>query len=620
MANQITDNRTQLADAENITDGIAGTWVGSTSPAQAIEVYIEGAASIGDQFNDTVRTILWDNGSTFSLANSHIYIWVNCGIVGLLETQALGGMAIRFCGPAQTDFFEVYVGGNDNWPTAINGGWVQFAVDVVAAQATPSNTGGTPPAITAIQMIGIAGLTVPMTKVGDNVWVDAIYSLADGVPGIIVEGRNAGTTDWNSADIFTQLGVSAGTFRPGPGGSWVISTPIQFGINDTSTHGFTDTNFIWLWDNQEFVATDLYKISALGNSGGTTNVTFGIKSGSGADATGSQGGIISAASTGVRYDVDMDDPDLDAIGFFGGSFIHGGDFQLDTGQVEVVSTNYIDCTSAFTEGSRQTRIGVVAANTADGVPFMTLSNISGVTNSTFEFSDGHAIELVGPGEPATQFLTDVSFTGYGADGTTDAAIENSTGNVITINVTGASPTVLDTSGTTILVVSPVTTTVTVRDNTGALLQDARVYLEAADGTAALPFEDSVSISVVTTTATVTHTAHGMADGDQVMISGCNQSGYNGAKTITYIDANSYSYTVVNAGAATGTIIATGILLNELTTAGGIADDIRSISTAQPVTGWVRKSSGAPYFKTFPISGTVSTTSGLSINVQMILDQ
>jgi len=620
MANQITDNRTQLADAENLTDGITGTWVGSTSPAQAIEVFIEGAASIADQLNNSVRTILWNAGTTIDLSDTHIYIWVNCGIVGLLETQALGGMAVRFCGPAQGDFFEVYVGGNDNWPTAINGGWVQFAVDVVAAQASPSNTGGTPPAITAIQHIGIAGVTVPMTKVGDNCWVDAIYSLADGVPGIIVEGRNGGTTPWDSSDIFTQLGTSAGTFRPGPGGAWVISTPIQFGINDTTTHEFLDTNFIWLWDNQEFVAADLYKISALGGSGGTTNVTFGIKSGTGADATGSQGGIVSAATAGVRYDVDMDDANLDLVGFYGGSFIHGGDFQLDSSVVEVVSTNYIDCTSAFTEGSRQTRIGVVAANTADDVPFMTLSNISGVTNSTFEFSDGHAIEIVGPGEPSSQFLTEVSFVGYGADASTDAAIENSTGNTITINVTGTSPTVLDTSGTTILVVAPVTTTVTVRDNNGSLLQNARVYLEAADGTGALPFEDSVSVSVTATTATVTHTAHGMTTGDQVKITGLNQSGYNGAKTITVTGVNTYTYTVVNDGTATGTPIATGILINELTTAGGIADDTRSISVAQPVTGWVRKSSSAPFFKTFPITGTVSTTNGLSINVQMVLDQ
>lgn len=422
MANQITDNRTKLADAANLTDGIAGTWVGSTSPAQDTDVYIEGTASIAEQMTNSLRYVVWNRGTTINLTNTHIYIWVNCGVVGLLATKASGGFRIRFCGATVTDFFEAYVGGSDDWPTAVNGGWVQFVIDVGAVQASPSNTGGTPPALTAIQHIGYAAITTAMTKAADNTWVDAIYSLADGVPGILVEGRNGGTTDWKFSDIFTQLGASAGSFRPGPGGSWVCNTPIQFGINDTSTHGFTDTNAILLWDNQQFAAADLYGLSALGNAGGTTNVTFGIKSGTGTAATGSQGVTISAAAAGVRWAMDFDDPNLDAIGFYGCSFQHGATFQLDDAAVEVISSLYIDCTQAQVSNSVQLRNSVVDANTADGNAFMITDDMGDIAFCSFTFSDGHAIEIT---SVATSPQNNVGnqFSGYtNTADSTDAAL------------------------------------------------------------------------------------------------------------------------------------------------------------------------------------------------------
>lgn len=481
MANQITDNRTKRADAANITDGISGSWTGSTSVVQDTDVYIEGTASIAEQFTNSVRTILWNAGTTLDLSNTHVYIWVNCGVVGLLATKASGGFAIRFCGPTTTNFFEVYVGGSDSWPNAVAGGWVQFVVDVVAAQASPSNTGGTPPAITAIQHIGISGQTTAMTKVSDNTWVDAIWTLADGTPGIIVEGRNAGTTDWDSADIFAQLGQAAGCFRPGPGGTWVINTPIQFGINDTSTHGFTDTNAIWLWDNQEFAAADLYKISALGNSGGTTNVTFGVKTGTGDDATGAQGLTIAAAPTGVRWAMDFDDPDLDAIGFYGCSFQHGADFQLDDPAVQVISCLYIDCTSARIDNSLQLRNSIIDANTADGVAFMITDDIGDIRLCNFQFSDGHGVEI-NSNAVSPQTSKGNIFTGYSgtpgtnstpSSGSTDAAVYNTSGGALTINVTsgGSTPSVRNAASSTTTVNNNINTTLTgLKDNT-----EVRVY-------------------------------------------------------------------------------------------------------------------------------------------------
>ena len=434
MANQITDNRTSLDDAESATpyDDLAGTAAGTLDD----EIFIEGLNSMGLFSTNSLTGLLFDNATTNSaFANKVFYVWINCGIVGLLESKANGGFRIRFAGDTVTDFFEVYVGGNDEWPTAISGGWVQFAIDIEEAHTNSDNTGGTKPATNAIRYIGFASLCTVMPRMADNTWIDEIAYLAnDGsVPGIIIEGRNGGSTDWDSADIATELGIAVGTFVQAPGGAWKVNTPVQFGISDGSTHAFTDTNAIWLWDDQEFLADGFYGLSALGDTG-TTDVTFGVKTGTGDDATGAQGFTIQAATLGVRWDMDFNDPDLDGIEFFGCSFIHGGAFVLDDVAVSAISTLYIDCDSALVSNSEQLRISVIDANTADAVAFMTTDDLGDIVFSTFEFSDGHGVELTTP-RVATQASKGNLFVGYGTTTSNDAAVYNNSAGAVQIDVT-----------------------------------------------------------------------------------------------------------------------------------------------------------------------------------------
>lgn len=67
-----------------------------------------------------------------------------------------------------------------------------------------------------------------------------------------------------------------------------------------------------------------------------------------------------------------------------------------------------------------------------------------------------------------------------------------------------------------------------------------------------------SITLSSTTATVTATAHGLSDGDPVLIAGANQAAYNGIKAISYVDANTFTFqtTAGTTTPATGTITAT----------------------------------------------------------------
>jgi len=63
-----------------------------------------------------------------------------------------------------------------------------------------------------------------------------------------------------------------------------------------------------------------------------------------------------------------------------------------------------------------------------------------------------------------------------------------------------------------------------------------------------PKSDSASITMTSssTTATVTHSSHPLSDGDVVVITGATNSEFNGVFSITYINANSYSYTMSSA--------------------------------------------------------------------------
>lgn len=102
---------------------------------------------------------------------------------------------------------------------------------------------------------------------------------------------------------------------------------------------------------------------------------------------------------------------------------------------------------------------------------------------------GHAIEL----DTATTYnFQDITFTGYGGtpgtnstpnSGATDAAVVNSSGGAVTINVNGAGnqPSVRNTAGSTTTVNQTVTVTIKVVDTSGAAIQDAKVFLETTPG-------------------------------------------------------------------------------------------------------------------------------------------
>lgn len=629
MADQILDVRTLLWDAGDGTGGDPDDLAGSPAADDDTSTFIQGSISQTLSITNSVLGRLFDAGTAQNWSNNTFWLWVNCGVVGLLNAKAAGGMTVRFCGATVTDWFEVYVAGNDSYPITFEGGWAVFVIDIEDAHTNSDATGGTKPATSAIRYVGMTAETSIMPKMADNFWMDAIYRNPTASPAWTVEGQNGGSTDWTFADVATELTVASGLVLPIDGDSFYVTGPGQFGIADSETHGFTSLNDTILWSDQEFVLDGFYKLSAVGDSGGVTNVTFGAKSGSGDDATGSQGASIKSGSANARFDLDFNDPDLDSINFYGCSLIHGGDFLLDDPAVSFISTLFIDCDSALVSNAEILRCSIIEANTADGVAFMTTDKLDDIVFCTFEFSDGHGVELTTPNTASHASKGNV-FTSYGTTTSNDAALYNNSGSgLVTINVTdgGSDITYRDgTSATTAIVLNPVTLILTVLEQDGTPVENARVLVRAG-ATGNIPYLDSVTIDRTGSVATVAHTAHGMINGQKVKITGADQAEYNGVKTITNVVANEYDYTVTGSPTtpATGTIISTGVIVEGLTDSSGEISDTRVYTADQEidsVRSHARKSSAAddPKFQTSPISGTILSASGFAANVLMIPDQ
>jgi hypothetical protein len=237
---------------------------------------------------------------------------------------------------------------------------------------------------------------------------------------------------------------------------------------------------------------------------------------------------------------------------------------------------------------------------------------------------GHGIEL-GPNTPGTIDFNDINFNGYGADGSVDAALYNNSGKAITINVNGGTtPTVRNGTGaSTTIVAGAVTVALVVRDaTTGDPIQNARIFVQASNGTGPFPYNESVSITRSGSTATVTHTAHGLQTNDKVVIRGANEQEYNGIKQITVTGVNNYTYTVSGAPAtpATGTILSTFVALEGLTDVNGNLSTSRVYPSAQPIRGNVRKSTSPPLYKSGGVIGNISNVTGFSTTIQLIPDE
>lgn len=559
----------------------------------------EGNNGITGTFRTDLSTGYYDYGSAPATAvNKHIRLWINTTNVPYMETAANGGYEFYMYDGSTTEYYTIF-SSEDYF-----GGWFNMVVNCdLFTTLTLSN----------VQRWGIRVNHHTSGKNVDNMWVDYLryldgYYLTGGTSGDKVTPADVAIADRGTTTLY-GYGILEEIE-----GVYLAYGKIQLGNGATTTYFEMDGDVLVFTDQP--VADGLYAIN--GN-------------GSGADIV-ITGSTIKTAGTSdnTRFDFDMVTGSPNSVSVTSNVFQHGGAFTFTSGQT-VTGNSFSDCQQITAGGADFTGSSIVGyEGTADTAAL--IWNVATDTDGYLDemsFTKGtastHAIQL-GTSSPTEVTLNDITFSGYNAsNGQTDSTILVSrTSGTVTINLVGCSGTVSYKSAgaTVVLVVDPVTLTITVKDaSTGSIIQGARVFAQVADGTN-FPYQDSVTIVSSGGTATVTHTAHGLDTGDMVLIAGANENDYNGVKTITYITDNSYSYAVLNSPSspATGTITSTLVLIDELSDGSGQASDTRSYSSSQPITGKVRKSSSSPYYKSAAVAGTVSSTAGVSLTVQLISDE
>jgi DNA/RNA endonuclease YhcR with UshA esterase domain len=277
------------------------------------------------------------------------------------------------------------------------------------------------------------------------------------------------------------------------------------------------------------------------------------------------------------YKLDLDDVDIKIDGGSGSAYSYSS------------STITISCDDTLVTGSKFTTVKTTGDMTIqgdaviDGLSFdgdVYLNNATDLTDVTVT-GDLH----INTGAASTLEFDNVTVSGsvYNDDTAHTLIINSVNGSSVTAGDAGTGNGQTD-------IRHPVTVKVIVKDlTTKSAIGDARVLLDAGSG-GDLPFEASVTITRSSSTATVSHTAHGFVTGDSVVIKGADQGEYVGYKEITVVDANSYTYTVTGTPTtpATGTITATANILNDLTDASGEAETTFNYTNDQPITGRVRK--------------------------------
>jgi hypothetical protein len=592
----VTFDGTRINDADD--KGAIWTQLGGGACHDEPDFYYQGTQSISEQ----VKTS--ENGLALDMVATHDVTGPDVWIAKVLATNkdslnvqgSTGGILEIGSGGRRSDYDRYYVLGSDNWP--IKGGWVIIPVDPNGGNY--SARPGTAPTLTAIDYYGWAG-TFSATSKSENFMIDAVDLVPNGSGLTIVDGTGISSPGQFSNFVTYDEGTVGNRYGIVASLEDVLYVTGTLTIGNLAATEFTGINSIIVFPEAEFLNsvgfyglrlglehpdTEIYITNCVFKSLGTTTGTV---------------------DTRPDYRTNL----ASGLGIYTAcTFNVFRNFTMTSG------ITLQDCTilngNLLTHEAFATIDGcsISRATAASGTGFIVTNDPSNISNNSFTWSPfvgqgAHAIEITATG---TFALDGNTFTDYGPDQDSWSAIYNNSGGAVTLNIGGgaSTPTVRNGSGASTTLVNAKTVLVTVKDaDDQSVIEGARVLLWADTG-GDLPFEDVVTITSVSTTATVTHTNHGMPDASKVLIQDANEDAYNGVYVITVTTASEYTYTFAGASSpATGTILATAIILDGSTNASGVIQDTAfNYTNDQPIVGKARKGSATPLYKTAIISGTI----------------
>ena len=606
----LTDIDTNLA--ESVT-GYVAYGGGGAGLGAGPDYAMQGTNCVDKQITNTEKGILFNNAAGITMgAGDHTFIWQFTATPGITDLLVNRGVVVNI-GNATTAFVKYHVEGSDTFGA---GGRVAKCY-VVDQTVQTANTGSIPYRTLVgspngtLQYFG-SGMNTNATAKAANMGLDAqrygtgAYITAGDVttPATFAGFATQNDAIANRWGILTDIGGTLelqGYFVVGQNNAGTATlayfedSDVNINIADT-VHSATDFSR-FIFDHASTIAK-------------WTNIS------------------VTAQGTNNRGYLEVIDTAL-AFTWIGGTMTGFGTSTLrDTCTADGVT--WRGCDQVILLGNATMDNCLIDKSTAtEAVTTTDLDDLQ--DNHWIGDGTGHAVDL------GTIASTQSMAWNNTFDTTTYATVDGSTGNetilvavntgiTLTINVGAGytTPTIYNTGvGTVVVVSGQLTTTVHVTElDGGADIQNANVSLRCTDNTGDLPFEETVTITRSGTVATVTHTAHGIPDGKKVFIKDAVQGEYNGTKVTTFISANSYSYTVAGAPTtpATGTILATGVIINGLTDINGEISDTRAVTLDTPVAGWARKSSATPFFQQGALAGTMSNLNNTNLSALLISDE
>lgn len=547
-------------------------------------------------WSSSIRGMVYNSAQTIP-SGSAVFIWTKSDVAQALNTKANGGIqALIGSGTGALNCY--YVSGSDD----AFGGWKVYPIDPTI---TPSTTVGSPTSTTSY--FGVRW-DVPSSgpSKGFPFKIDAIRY------GSTITSTNGdlsnGYATFSGASAYDgDISRSYGLFFL-QNGVYLHQGNFQMGTSATAVD-FRDSNRTIFIQSTDFVSSGFNRFEVNNASSYVEWKNISIR----ALGTVSRGDFEVVDNATVIFDsntlTDM------------GTFI----FQSNS---NISATTFRRCDTITAGGA--TLSGCTFSNSIAAVSLST-STLSNITDNTF-VSDGsnHAVDL-GTVSATTSMDWSNYLSGYAAtDGSTGneaIKVNVASGQTLTINVGDgySTPSIYNTGTGSVAVVTGTRTVKIAVSSISGAVSGANVYLQAAAG-GSLPYEASVSVTRSATTATVSHTAHGLVTGDKVNIKGITDKiEDNTTHTINKIDANSYSFTTTDTGSTsyTGTITSTFVFLRGIASSGTNSNEIsmsRSIPSDQPVVGWARKSTSAPYYKQGDISGIVSSSANTIFSPILISDE
>ncbi len=613
MAISVTTDLVDVSTADLTTSG--GTWyrlsgTSSANPAADADAYVQGSGCIANKMGSTFGATdvggHFNHTTTFDLSGGkHLFYWRQIVTPGNMLTKANQGITIGLTNTSTTstsawsttNYKKWYMDGSDTMP--ITPGWVPYTLD--AAQAADVSAGTL--TLASVKNIGfICRQNSGITTTVSNQFVDAVRA-GTGVTLTTSAGTDVATFD----SIFAVDNLTANRWGvlTQRDGIYYGSGKLNVGAtNQTNVCNLVDSDQVFIW-RKNIVASTFYEFVLRGAAGLKT--TFELSSCVVRGQSGQKWNINADANSNVKlYGCSL--ANLNTAVLSSGSILDACSVS-DSGTIEVNGAQLTGCTFA---DHISTQVKVDATG-----------EMASITGCVFNSAGtGHAVEITAAG---TYELVDLTFTDYAvANGSTgnEAIYVNVASGSVVLNVTGGNTPSYRTAGATVAIASgTVTASLTATDVTGAAIENAQVMVKAAAG-GPLPVDVTVTIANSGTTATVTHASHGLATNDKVLIKGASHAANNGVFTVTVTGTNTYTYTMASAPGSdpTGPIKATFVVLSGTTNAAGQISMSRVFPSNQPVVGWARKSSGAPYYKTGQVAGTVNSSTGASFSALLILDQ